>query len=188
MSDRLYVDPVTNSVREERALFSFCRKLGKTSGQFFRLGVLTYCRVLCETGTMPKGLEAEYRYIAEKDRDYLERLMRERIDTSEEQYDKACVIELPTVNGKTAIDWDSMSEETRLPRYIKTIMPEDFRAFWISKYNCAEEEGQFDVLTDFANDVICRNQADPEKPFRITDKNEVRKILRSWAESAGGFS
>lgn len=90
-------------------------------------------------------------------------------------------------NTPVIINWAAIPDDQKLKIYIQQIMEEDFRAFWISKYNSADEEDQFDVLTKFADDIICRHQADPNKPFRITDKNEIRKVLRTWADSARGL-
>lgn len=187
MSDRLYVDPVTNSVREERALFSFSKKLGKTNGQFYRLGVLTYCRVLLETGTMPTTILAEYKAISEKDQDYLERLMQERIDESNDQYEKACSIELPKPKEPEGINWATIPEETKVRIYIQQIFSREERAQWISNYLTADEETLSRVLKLFCEEFIARFKSDPDRPFTKVDAGEIKRVLVSWAEAEGGI-
>lgn len=79
MSDRIYIDPVTHSAREERALFSLGKKLGKSVGQFYRLGIITYCRVKAEDGILPDDILEEFNLIMQKDPEYLERMKQDRI-------------------------------------------------------------------------------------------------------------
>ena len=79
MSERIYIDPVTMSVREERVMFHFIRtKLKKSYGQLLRLGVLNYARALAEGGYLDAETYAEYKALESKDPDYLERLIKER--------------------------------------------------------------------------------------------------------------
>lgn len=191
MSDRLYIDPLTNSVREERALFSFAKNLGLSFGSFFRLGVLTYARCLAESRRLPRNLEKDYKAVSSGDKDYLQRLLDERIeqDLSQSKLLKdAYDLDVPKVSSESGrVDWLKIPEEKKLAAYIQLLMPEDFRAFWISKYNTADEDDRFDILTEFAKDVICRHKDNPDKPFQLTDLNEIRKVLRSWSDSARGF-
>ena len=83
MSDRIYVDPVTHSAREERALFEFGKKLNKSVGQFYRLGIITYCRSLAEGGYLSEELLTEFNLIIQKDSDYLEQLKRENFSKTD---------------------------------------------------------------------------------------------------------
>ena len=79
MSERIYIDPATMSVREERVLFLFIRsRLKKSYGQLLRLGALNYARALAEGGYLDSETYAEYKAIEAKDPDYLERLIKER--------------------------------------------------------------------------------------------------------------
>ena len=79
MSERIYIDPATMSVREERVLFLFIRsRLKKSYGQLLRLGALNYARSLAEGGYLDSETYAEYKAIEAKDPDYLERLIKER--------------------------------------------------------------------------------------------------------------
>lgn len=191
MSDRLYIDPLTNSVREERALFSFAKNLGLSFGSFFRLGVLTYARCLSESRKLPRTLEDDYRAVSSGDKDYLQRLLDERIEQDLSQsklLQEAYAQDVPKVHsGPVEIDWDLIPRDLRLTTYVQMLMPEDFRAFWISKYNSADDDNRFDVLTEFAKDIICRHKDNPDKPFQLTDINDIRKVLRTWADSVRGF-
>lgn len=85
------------------------------------------------------------------------------------------------------INWLKVPEEKKLSMYIQTIMEEDFRAFWISKYNSAKEEDRFSVTTDFADKVIELYKQDPNKPIKLTEKPSIRKVLETWADSVRGF-
>jgi hypothetical protein len=83
LSDRLYVDPVTHSAREERALFELGKKLGKSVGQFYRLGIISYCRIKAEDGALSDEILDEFNKIMQKDPDYLERLKQDRINQND---------------------------------------------------------------------------------------------------------
>lgn len=85
------------------------------------------------------------------------------------------------------INWETVPEDLKLATYILILMPEDFRAFWISKYNSADEDDRFGILTEFAKNVICRHKENPDKPFQLKYLNDIRNVLRSWADSARGF-
>jgi len=186
MSDRLYVDPVTNSVREERALFSFSKKLGKTNGQFYRLGVLTYCRVLIETGNMSQTLLAEYKAISEKDQDYLERLMQERIAESNDHYNQACSIELPKPK-MPEINWETIPDDQKIRVYTEQAFTRDERKHWINKYLTASDDERPDVLKQFSDEYVTRFRADPNRPFNKLDLGVIKRVLVGWAEAEGGF-
>lgn len=96
-------------------------------------------------------------------------------------------VKTPANEDPKEINWLKVPEDRKLSTYIQVLMDEDFRAFWISKYNATEEEDRFDILNQFAEDVICRHQAHPDKPIKISDKGEIRNVLRTWADSARGF-
>lgn len=114
MSERLYVDPVTNSVREERAIFQFVqKKLNKSYGQMFRLGVLTYARVLAESGEFDESTLSEYHAIADRDKDYLDRLLIERLHNDQSTLDKAYSIELPKAPKREKSLTDFFNENIR---------------------------------------------------------------------------
>jgi hypothetical protein len=79
MSDRLYVDPVTHSAREERALFALGKKLNKSVGQLYRFGIITYCRSRAEDGNLPDEVLEDFNKIMQRDPEYLDRLKQDRI-------------------------------------------------------------------------------------------------------------
>jgi len=82
MSDRLYVDPVTRSSREERALFNLIKKLDRSVGQFTRLGVITYCNALAEGGLLSSSILDEFNKVMQRNADYLQQLRDEKIRES----------------------------------------------------------------------------------------------------------
>jgi hypothetical protein len=82
MSERIYIDPVARTSREERALFNLIKKLDKSVGQFTRLGVITYCRSLAEGGYLSQSVLEEFNKVMQRDSDYLERLRDEKIKES----------------------------------------------------------------------------------------------------------
>ena len=188
MSDRLYIDPLTNTLREERALFGFAKRLGLSFGAFFRLGVLNYARCLSEAKILSPALNDEYNVISSGDKDYLQRLLNERIeqDKNQKKLPDAYKIDLPKASEPKPIDWSKIPEEKKVVTYIQTVMDEDFRAFWISKYNSADEDERFDVLNQFSDDIVCRFKADKNRPFSTIDIGQIQRVLRTWADAIQG--
>jgi len=193
--EKEFEDAVITSVRAERKDLDLAKALGIRCSVALRNGIRNlaegYLEGLREVPSDWRDLVVDL-----KKRDYED---TERRFRSEEQSRKQ-VAELITIRenvrheieevtptpGKT-INWLKVPADKKLPTYIQTIMEQDFRAFWISKYNTAEEDDKFDVLNQFADDVICRHKADENKPFKLTDKIEIRKVLRTWADSVRGF-
>ena len=96
-------------------------------------------------------------------------------------------VKTPANEDPKEINWLKVPEDRKVSTYIQTIMDEDFRAFWISKYNSSDEEDRFEILNKFADDVICRYKADENKPIKIPDVGDIRRALVTWADSARGF-
>ena len=141
MSERIYIDPATMSVREERVLFLFIRsRLKKSYGQLLRLGALNYARALAEGGYLDSETYAEYKAIEAKDPDYLERLIKERafesIGVMEQAYhmDIQQALDIagpPGLHQFFNINIRQALGEQKLQAYLQTILknPYDDQAF-----------------------------------------------------------
>jgi len=171
MSERLYVDPVTNSVREERALFQFVQKrLNKSYGQMFRLGALTYARVLAESGEFDESTLSEYHAIADRDRDYLDRLLIERLHNDQSTLDKAYSIELPKAPKREKSLTDFFNEN------IRDMLPaETFARYMLAIMNSVSAQEQTSLLNRLLDEAGRYN--DNKTHAGSHDTNEVYNWL-----------
>lgn len=171
MSERLYVDPVTNSVREERAIFQFVqKKLNKSYGQMFRLGVLTYARVLAESGEFDESTLSEYRAIADRDKDYLDRLLIERLHNDQSTLDKAYSIELPKAPKRKKSLTDFFNEN------IRDVLPSElFTTYTFTIMNSLSAAEQISVINRLLDEAGAYN--DNKTGAGSHDTNEVYNWL-----------
>jgi hypothetical protein len=107
MTERRFIDPMTTSVREERIIINFAKKLlagsdRAANGTFFRLGVITFARSLVDFNKLPEDLVTEYKAIISEDKNYLEELLTERIISDQKAaLDQAYQSKTPDVNSIT---------------------------------------------------------------------------------------
>ena len=83
MVDKIYLDPIVTSFREERSLVTFAKMLMREStdsrcyGKVFRAGVLSIAQALAETGHLPESLRTDYLHLLDQNRDYLQTVVND---------------------------------------------------------------------------------------------------------------
>lgn len=85
------------------------------------------------------------------------------------------------------INWAALPEDQKTRVYIQKIFTPEERAFWISRYLAADEDDQPTILKQFVSEFVTRFTQDEDRPFNKVDAGEVKRVLRTWAESQEGF-
>ena len=191
MSNKLYIDPISAAVREERALFAFAKKLNLSFGIFLRLGIITYARCLFEAGILPKSLEDDYFSILSRDKDYLQRLLDKRIQRVNNQLNlsTAFKVEVPKPSAPDWSQWED-GEEIKVRLYTQKIFTKEERVFWMSRYRSTRPDLGGDGLTEFddfrqeyLNEFQFRMKQDPHFPFKNIRAGDILHVVSEWAEA-----
>jgi len=100
-----------------------------------------------------------------------------------------------TSEQKGRINWTRVPAEKFPAEYVRHLFTEPERAIWINElieaYEDEEQDEESyassDVLDRFVKEYFCRRNSDENKPSRMLSHNEVRNVLRTWADSLRGF-